>query len=263
LVVTAWTSRHSWTLDLVLVGVGLGLGEGLLEPDPVGLGEGEADFEGLLLGLDEAPLLGEDEALLVAFGVAVALLVAFVVLVGVALAVALAVAVAVVVAVALAVADAWAVAEALVLAEGEAELLDLAFSGVLDIGSEATSKTTTVWPAGTVRAAEVAAGGWPHTLGAATRTVLASAAVPPRRPPAIPEETMAALATMPNAEAPDRADFMAAPSSPWSSSSRPRVSSDSSDRPCAETIPCCRSSTHAPRRTVRERWGLPASWPEY
>jgi hypothetical protein len=251
LVVTAWTSRHSWTLDLVLVGVGLGLGEGLLEPDPVGLGEGEADFEGLLLGLDEALPLCEDEALLVAF----------VVLVGVALAVALAVAVAVVVA--LAVADALAVAEALVLAEAEAELLDLAFLGVLDIGSEATSRTTTVWPAGTVRAAEVAAGGWPHTLGAATRTVLASAAVPPRRPPAIPEETMAALATMPNAEAPDRADFMAAPSSPWSSSSRPRVSSDSSDRPCAETIPCCRSSTHAPRRTVRERWGLPASWPEY
>jgi hypothetical protein len=249
LVVTAWTSRHSWTLDLVLVGVGLGLGEGLLEPDPVGLGEGEADFEGLLLGLDEAPLLGEDEALLVAFGVAVALLVAFVVLVGVAVALA----VAVVVAVALAVADALAVAEALVLAEGEAELLELAFFGVLDIGSEATSRTTTVWPAGTVRAAEVAAGGWPHTLGAATRTVLASAAVPPRRLPAIPEETMAALATMPIAEAPDRADFMAAPSSPWSSSSRPRVSSDSSDRPCAETIPCCRSSTHAARRTVRER----------
>jgi hypothetical protein len=229
--------------------VGLGLGEGLLEPDPVGLGEGEADFEGLLLGLDEALPLGEDEALLVAFGVAVALLVAFVVLVGVALAVALAVAVAV----ALAVADALAVAEALVLADGEAELLELAFLGVLDIGSEATSRTTTVWPAGTVRAAEVAAGGWPHTLGAATRTVLASAAVPPRRPPAIPEETMAALATMPNTEAPDRADFMAAPSSPWSSSSRPRVSSYSSDRPCAETIPCCRSSTHAPRRTVRER----------
>ena len=53
-------------------------------------------------------------------------------------------------------------------------------------------------------AAEVAAGGRPHTLGAATLTVLASAAVPPRRLPAIPEETMAALATMPNAEAPDR-----------------------------------------------------------
>lgn len=192
------------------------MGVGLADLDPVGLGEGEgeADFEGLLLGLDEALVLGEDEALLVALGVAVALLVALGVLVafvllGVALAVAL------------------AAAEVLVLAEGEAEPLDVAFLGVVDIGSEATSRTTAVWPAGTVRAAEVAAGGWPHTLGAATLTVLASAAVPPRRLPAIPEETMAALATMPNAEAPDRADFMAAPSSPWSSSSRPRVSSDS------------------------------------
>lgn len=192
------------------------MGVGVADLDPVGLGEGEgeADFEGLLLGLDEALVLGEDEALLVALGVAVALLVALGVLVafvllGVALAVAL------------------AAAEVLVLAEGEAEPLDVAFLGVVDIGSEATSRTTAVWPAGTVRAAEVAAGGWPHTLGAATLTVLASAAVPPRRLPAIPEETMAALATMPNAEAPDRADFMAAPSSPWSSSSRPRVSSDS------------------------------------
>jgi hypothetical protein len=194
---------------LVLVGVGLGLGEGLADLDPVGLGEGEADFEGLLLGLDEALLLalGVAVALLLALGVAVALLVAlgvlvaFVVLLGVALAVALAVA------------EAFAVAEALVLAEGEAELLDLAFLvlGVFDTGSEATSRTTAVWPAGTVRAAEVAAGGWPHTLGAATLTVLASAAVPPRRPLAIPDETMAALAMMPNAEAPDRADFMAAP----------------------------------------------------
>ena len=170
-------------------------------------------------------MLGEDEALLLALGVAVALLVALGVLVAVALL--LGVALAVALAVAEAVADALAVAEVLVLAEGEAELLDFLVLGVFDIGSEATSRTTAVWPAGTVRAAEVAAGGWPHTLGAATLTVLASAAVPPRRLPAIPEETMAALATMPNAEAPDRADFMAAPSSPWSSSSRPRVSSDS------------------------------------
>ena len=227
-----------------------------------GWGMGEArQFEGLLLGLDEALVLGEDEALLLALGVAVALLVALGVLVAVV--VLLGVALAVALAVAEAVADALAVAEVLVLAEGEAELLDFLVLGVFDIGSEATSRTTAVWPAGTVRAAEVAAGGWPHTLGAATLTVLASAAVPPRRLPAIPEETMAALATMPNAEAPDRADFMAAPSSPWSSSSRPRVSSDSSDRPCAETIPCCRRSTHAPRRTVRERWGLAASSPEY
>ena len=205
--------------------VGVGVGVGLADLDPVGLGEGEADFEGLLLGLDEALVLGEDEALLLALGVAVALLVALGVLLAVALL--LGVALAVALAVAEAVADALAVAEVLVLAEGEAELLDFLVLGVFDIGSEATSRTTAVWPAGTVRAAEVAAGGWPHTLGAATLTVLASAAVPPRRLPAIPEETMAALATMPNAEAPDRADFMAAPSSPWSSSSRPRVSSDS------------------------------------
>lgn len=205
--------------------VGVGVGVGVADLDPVGLGEGEADFEGLLLGLDEALVLGEDEALLLALGVAVALLVALGVLLAVALL--LGVALAVALAVAEAVADALAVAEVLVLAEGEAELLDFLVLGVFDIGSEATSRTTAVWPAGTVRAAEVAAGGWPHTLGAATLTVLASAAVPPRRPPAIPEETMAALATMPNAEAPDRADFMAAPSSPWSSSSRPRVSSDS------------------------------------
>jgi hypothetical protein len=201
------------------------VGVGVADLDPVGLGEGEADFEGLLLGLDEALVLGEDEALLLALGVAVALLVALGVLLAVALL--LGVALAVALAVAEAVADALAVAEVLVLAEGEAELLDFLVLGVFDIGSEATSRTTAVWPAGTVRAAEVAAGGWPHTLGAATLTVLASAAVPPRRLPAIPEETMAALATMPNAEAPDRADFMAAPSSPWSSSSRPRVSSDS------------------------------------
>jgi hypothetical protein len=207
------------------VPVGVGVGVGLADLDPVGLGEGEADFEGLLLGLDEALVLGEDEALLLALGVAVALLVALGVLLAVALL--LGVALAVALAVAEAVADALAVAEVLVLAEGEAELLDFLVLGVFDIGSEATSRTTAVWPAGTVRAAEVAAGGWPHTLGAAALTVLASAAVPPRRLPAIPEETMAALATMPNAEAPDRADFMAAPSSPWSSSSRPRVSSDS------------------------------------
>ena len=249
MVVMACTSRHSWAEGLLRVG--LGLGEGLLEPEPVGLGEGEAEaeVEGLLLGLAEL--------LLVALGVAEALLVAFV------LAVALALAVAV----------ALGVAEALVLPDGDGELLDLAALdlGALDDESEAASRTTTDRPAGTVRAAEVVAGGWPQTLGAAALAVLTSAAVftvlasaavlTPRRP--MPEETMAAPATMPNAEDPDRADLMAAPSSPWSSSLRPRVSSYQSDRPCAETIPCCRSSTHAPRRTVREHRGLPASSPEY
>jgi hypothetical protein len=131
-----------------------------------------------------------------------------------------------------------ALAVALALAEGDGELLDLVvfdlcFLGVLDDETDATSRTTAVRPAGTERAAEVAgraaevaAGGWPHTLGAAALTVLASAAVlPPRRPPMMVDETMAAPATTPSAEAPDRADFMAVPSSPWSSSLRPRVSS--------------------------------------
>jgi hypothetical protein len=230
--------RQSWAEGLLLVG----LGDGLAEPDPVGVGEGVA--EALLLGLAEALLLAEAVLLGVAEALSVALAVA------VALLVALAVAVALLVA--LAVAD-W-----LALAEGDGELLDLAEE------SETASRTIAVWLAGTERTAEVLAGGWPHTLVAAGFTVAASAAVPPpRRPPTMPEETRAAPATMPNADDPDRADFMAAPSSPWSSSSRPRVSSDSSDRPCAETIPCCRSSTHAPRRTAGEQRGLPASPPEY
>jgi hypothetical protein len=230
--------RQSWAEGLLLVG----LGDGLAEPDPVGVGEGVA--EALLLGLAEALLLAEAVLLGVAEALSVALAVA------VALLVALAVAVALLVA--LAVAD-W-----LALAEGDGELLDLAEE------SETASRTIAVWLAGTERAAEVLAGGWPHTLVAAGFTVAASAAVPPpRRPPTMPEETRAAPATMPNADDPDRADFMAAPSSPWSSSSRPRVSSDSSDRPCAETIPCCRSSTHVPRRTAGEQRGLPASPPEY
>jgi hypothetical protein len=200
--------------------------------------------EALLLGLAEALLLAEAVLLGVAEALSVALAVA------VALLVALGVAVALLVA--LAVAD-W-----LALAEGDGELLDLAEE------SETASRTIAVWLAGTERAAEVLAGGWPHTLVAAGFTVAASAAVPPpRRPPTMPEETRAAPATMPNADDPDRADFMAAPSSPWSSSSRPRVSSDSSDRLCAETIPCCRTSTHVPRRTVGVQRGLPASWPEY
>ena len=239
------TSRQSWTEGLLPVGLGLG------EPVPVGLGEGEPEglllglllgvLLGVLLGLDEALLLGLDEALLlglavallVALGVDVALLVALGVLLGVALLVAFAVALA----------------------------LDF---GVLDDETEAASRTIADWPAGTARTAEVAAGGWPHTLGADAPTVLASvafavlasAAVLPRRP--MLEVTMAAPATMPKADDADRADFMAAPSSPWSSPSRPRVSSDSSDRPCQETIPCCRSSTPALRCPSREdRTGLP------
>jgi hypothetical protein len=228
----------------------------------------EALLLGLALGLllAEGLLLGVAEALSVALGVAVALLLAL----GVLLALAVAVALAVALAVAEALAVALAVADWLALAEGDGELLDLAVDDAVALGlgvwpeeRETASRIMAVWLAGTERAAEVLAGGWPHTLVAAALTVAASAAVPPRRPPMIPEETMATPATMPNAEDPDRAEIMAAPSSPWSSSSRPRVSSDSSDRPCAETIPCCRSSTPAPRRTVREHRGLPASSPEY
>jgi hypothetical protein len=216
---------------LVAVGLGLGeglwLGDGLPEglPDPVELGEGEAErvLEGVELGLDETLLLGLDDALLVALGLEVALLVDLGVLLGVELLVAFAVA--------FVVAVALAVAEELVLAEGDAEPLGWV---VLEDERKTASRTTTVRPPGTERAAEVVAGGWPHTLGAAALTVLESAApftvlasaarLPPRSPPTIPEETMATLATRPNAEGPDRADFMAAPSSPWSSSSRPRVS---------------------------------------
>jgi hypothetical protein len=162
--------------------------------------------------------------------VAVALLVALGVLLGVALLVAFAVAVAVAVAFAVAVAVAVALAVAVDLAVAVAVGLDL---GPLDEESETASRTRTDRPTGTLRAADVVAGGWPHTLAAAALavvtsavfSVLASAAVlTPRRP--MLEETMAAPATMPNAEDPDRADLMAAPSSPWSSSLRPRVSSD-------------------------------------
>jgi hypothetical protein len=79
--------------------------------------------------------------------------------------------------------------------------------------------------AGPDRAADVATGGWPHTLGAELAAAASVALVPGRSPLTTPEDTMAALATMPSADDPDRAGLMAAPWSPWSSSSRPRVSS--------------------------------------
>ncbi|HUY47568.1 MAG TPA: hypothetical protein VMV92_17840 [Streptosporangiaceae bacterium] len=203
--------------------VGLGLGEGLavLEPDGLGEGLGEALPEGLAEavpdGLAEAVPDGLAEAL------AVALLVAFGVAVAVLLAVALAVA--------------FAVLLALAVALGV-----LLFLAVLTGVAEAASRLTPACLAGTDRTAEVA-GGWPHTLGAELAAAASAGLVPAASPLTTPEETMAALATMPSADDPDRADLMAAPSSLWSSSSRPRVSSDWSRRPCAETIPCCRSST--------------------
>ena len=183
----AWTFRHSWTDGLVPVGLGRGRGWPSRCPSELGDGEAEAEVDGLLLGLAEALLLGLAEALLLGLAEALLLGLAEALLLGVAEAlseafgVALAVALALAVAVALLVAAGWLlvalgllVALALPLAEGDGELLDLAvldvcFLGVLDDETEATSRTMAVWPAGTERAAEVvAAGGWPHTLGAAT-----------------------------------------------------------------------------------------------
>jgi hypothetical protein len=86
--------------------------------------------------------------------------------------------------------------------------------------TEAESRNTTVWPAGTERAAEVAAGGAPQTLDAPTLTPpgpeplptwLAAAGVLPSRPATMLEEMTAAPATAPRAEDLARADFTAAP----------------------------------------------------
>lgn len=77
--------------------------------------------------------------------------------------------------------------------------------------SQAASRTTADWLAGTERAAEVAADGWPHPLDAAAFTAAPAAVPPPRRPFAMPEETMAAPATTPNTEKADQADLVTAP----------------------------------------------------
>jgi hypothetical protein len=87
--------------------------------------------------------------------------------------------------------------------------------------TEAESRNTTVWPAGTERAAELVAGGAPQTLGAPTLTPpgpeppvptrLAAAGVLPSKPPTMPEEMTTAPATAPKAEDLARADFTAAP----------------------------------------------------
>jgi hypothetical protein len=200
----ARTCRQSWTEGLLPAEVGLG--EGLAGREAVVLGEGEGEAEALLLGLAEALLVGLAGAL--ALGVAVALGegeagallpgVADALLVGSG------------VAVALLAAPAAAVVMAVPLAGAELPVLAvLALAGE----SQAASRTTVDWLAGMERAAVVAAGGWPHPLDAAAFTVAAPAAVPPpRRPPAMPEETMAAPATTPNIEKADQADLMTAPS---------------------------------------------------
>jgi hypothetical protein len=193
----ARTCRQSWTEGLLPAGAGLG--EGLAEREAVALGEGEGEAEALLLGLADAlgvaVALGEGEAGALPLGVADALLVGS----GVA--------------VALLAASATAVVMAVPLARaGLPVLAMLALAGE----SQAASRTTADGLAGTERAAEVAAGGWPHPLDAAAFTAAAPAAVPPPRgPPAMPEETMAVPAKTPNTEKADQAGLMTAPSLPW------------------------------------------------
>jgi hypothetical protein len=195
----ARTCRQSWTEGLLPAGGGLG--EGLAEREAVALGEGEGEAEALLLGLGGALVLGvavalgEGEAGALLLGVADALLVGS----GVA--------------VALLAASATTVVMAVPLARADLPVLAmLALAGE----SQAASRTTADWLAGTERAAEVAAGGWPHPLDAAAFTAAAPAAVPPpRRPPATAEETMAVPAKTPNTEKADQAGLMTAPSLPW------------------------------------------------
>jgi hypothetical protein len=200
----ARTCRQSRTGGLLPAGAGLG--EGLAEREAVVLGKGEGEAEALLLGLAEALLVGLDGALPLGVAVALgegeagALLLgvdgALLVGSGVAVALLTALAAAVVMAVPLARADLPVLAMLALAGEGQA-----------------ASRTTADWLAGMERAAEVAAGDWPHPLDAAAFTVAAPAAVPPpRRPPAMPEETMAAPATTPNTEKADQADLMTAPS---------------------------------------------------
>lgn len=192
----ARTCRQSWTEGLLPAGVGLG--EGLAERDAVVLGEGEGEAEALLLGLAEALLVGLADALLLGVAVALGEGEADALLVGSGEAVSLLTA------------SAAAVVMALPLARAELPVLAMPALGG---ESQAASRTTDDWLAGMERAAEVAAGGWPHPLDAAAFTVAAPAAVPPpRRPPAMPEETMAAPATTPNIEKADQADLMTAPS---------------------------------------------------
>jgi hypothetical protein len=197
----ARTCRQSWAEGLLPAGVGLG--EGLAEREAAALGEGEGEGEGeagaLPVGLADAlalgvaVALGGGEAGALLLGVADALLVGS----GVALALLAAPAVAVAMTVALAGAE-WPVL-AMLAAAGE---------------SLAASRTTARSLAGRERAAEVAAGGWPHPFAAAF-TAAPAAVLPPGSPPAMPAETMAVPATTPNIEKADQADLMTAPSPPW------------------------------------------------
>jgi len=157
---------------LVDVGVGVGVGVGVADPEP-DVGDGVGVGSELALGLAEAELVLVD-------GVADALVVA--------LALAL-------------------LAEGLAVIFGVDLTLGVAF-GVLAAWN-AASRVTVVCPVGSTRAALAAAGGEPHTLGAAAVTAASAGLAAPSRPPAMPEDTTAALATAPSTVVADRADFMA------------------------------------------------------
>jgi hypothetical protein len=153
----------------------VGVGVGVADPEP-DVGDGVGVGSELLLGLAELVGVAAAEVL---DGVADAL---------VALALGL-------------------LAEALAVISGVDLTLGVAF-GVL-AAWDAASRVTVVCPAGSTRAALAAAGGEPHTLGAAAVTAASAGLAAPSSPPAIPEDTTAALATAPSAVAADRADFMA------------------------------------------------------
>ena len=187
------TSRQSCGFALVAVGVGVGVG--LADPEPE-LGEGVGVGSDVELALAEAELVGLAAAELAlddAVGVAAA-------------------------DDAVGVAAALALLLPLALMFGVALLVDLLVDLLLALavafgvlaGSNAASRVTVICPAGSMRAALAAAGGEPHWLGAAAAVTAASAGLAvPSRPPAIPDDTMAAPATAPSAVVADRADFMA------------------------------------------------------
>lgn len=188
------TSRQSCGFALVAVGVGVGVG--LADPEPE-LGEGVGVGSDVELALAEAELVGLTAAEL-ALDDAVGVAVALVLLLALALLLPLAL--------------------LLALMFGVALLVDLLVDLLLALavafgvlaGSNAASRVTVICPAGSMRAALAAAGGEPHWLGAAAAVTAASAGLAvPSRPPAIPDDTMAAPATAPSAVVADRADFMA------------------------------------------------------
>jgi hypothetical protein len=227
-VVIACTFRHSWTAGWEPVGVGVGLGDvgvGLEDGLGVvfdGLGEGLVDgsAEALLVGLGEELVLVLD---VVGVGVLLAVAVAVELVLEVAVAVELVLEVAVAVELVLEV----AVAVGLGLAVGLELALDVGLA-VLRLGwgvDRAAVRTIRPCPAGTVRTAALVAGGCPHTLEAEL-AALAWVWLPTTRSPlTMPDERSVTLATIRSANEPARAVLMAAPSSPWSSWWRPRVSS--------------------------------------